>query len=101
MSPLPFDTASCTVMSTVSPPTSPGLGWRAASVAVMGSVGAVSRGFLFGLNNVEVTGLNNLLGVLDRRKQQGRERGLLTVCNHVAVYVTSNTSLNPPLNVLQ
>ena len=74
-------------MSTVSSPTSPGLGWRAASVAVMGSVGAVSRGFLYGLNNVEVTGLNNLLGVLDRRKQQGRERGLLTVCNHVAVYV--------------
>jgi monolysocardiolipin acyltransferase len=54
----------------------------------MGSVGALSRGFLYGLNNVEVTGLNNLLRVLDRRKDvENRQRGLLTVCNHVAVYV--------------
>lgn len=64
-------------------------------MAVMSSVGAVSRGFLFGLNRVEVTGLDNLLGVLDRRKAPGgRERGLLTVCNHVAVYV--NVNVNAP-----
>ncbi|CAM1502812.1 Fc.00g075880.m01.CDS01 [Cosmosporella sp. VM-42] len=51
----------------------------------MGSVGILSRAFLYGLNDVEVHGLDRLLGVLDRRKTQGRERGLLTVCNHVAV----------------
>lgn len=70
-------------------PARAGLGHRLASAAVMGSVGMASRLFLYGLNRVEVTGLDNLLGTLDRRKQQGRERGLLTVCNHVAVYVHS------------
>lgn len=75
-------------MSGPAPPTRPGLPWRLASAAVMGSVGALSRGFLYGLNNVEVTGLSNLLRVLDRRKDvENRQRGLLTVCNHVAVYV--------------
>lgn len=59
-------------------------------MALMGSVGAISRGFLLGLNRLEVTGLDNLLGVLDRRKSesaqsQARDRGLLTVCNHVGV----------------
>jgi hypothetical protein len=53
----------------------------------MGTIGALSRGFMNGFNNLEVTGLEGLLGVLDRRKLEGRERGLLTVCNHVAVYV--------------
>lgn len=53
-------------------------------MAVMGSVGLLSRAFLYGLNDVEVRGLDRLLGVLDRRRKQ-RERGLLTVCNHVAV----------------
>lgn len=42
---------------------------------------------MYGLNDLEVRGLDGLLGVLERRKTQGRERGLLTVCNHVAVYV--------------
>lgn len=65
--------------------TRPGLPWRLASTAVVGAVGALSRGFLLGLNRLEVTGLQNLLGTLDRRKTQGRQRGLLTVCNHVAV----------------
>ncbi|KAK5988774.1 Tafazzin [Cladobotryum mycophilum] len=63
----------------------PGLPWRLGSMAVMGSVGAISRGFLYAFNKVEITGLDNLLGVLDRRKSQPKERGLLTVCNHVAV----------------
>ncbi|KAG6005959.1 hypothetical protein E4U43_000518 [Claviceps pusilla] len=66
-------------------PPHPSLSWRLGSMALMGAVGLVSRSFLFGFNKVEVTGLNNLLGVLDRRRTQGRERGLLTVCNHVAV----------------
>lgn len=68
------------------PASRPGAPWRLASVAVMGSVGAASRAFLYGLNRVEVTGLDNLLGVLDRRKNGQRDRGLLTVCNHVSVY---------------
>lgn len=55
-------------------------------MGVMGSVGIASRAFMYGFNDVEVRGLDRLLGVLDRRKAQGRERGLLTVCNHVAVY---------------
>lgn len=75
------------VMSGPAPPTRPGLPWRLASVAVMSSVGALSRGFLYGFNNVEVIGLNNLLRMLDKRKApENRQRGLLTVCNHVGVY---------------
>lgn len=62
-------------------------------MAVMSSVGAVSRAFLYGLNQVEITGLDNLLGVLDRRKNGHRDRGLLTVCNHVSTY---GTSIRPP-----
>ncbi|GKU01841.1 lysophosphatidylcholine acyltransferase [Fusarium langsethiae] len=72
-------------MSDTEPPTQPSLPWRIASVAVMGAVGGLSRGFMNGFNNLEVTGLDGLLGVLDRRRNEGRERGLLTVCNHVAV----------------
>ncbi|KAF7561883.1 hypothetical protein G7046_g2266 [Stylonectria norvegica] len=73
-------------MSAPPPAVRPSLPWRLASTSVMGSVGVLSRAFLYGFNNVEVTGLDRLLGVLDRRKLQGgRERGLLTVCNHVAV----------------
>ncbi|KOS18417.1 Lysophosphatidylcholine acyltransferase [Escovopsis weberi] len=72
-------------MSGPATPSHPSLPWRLGSVAVMGSVGAISRGFLYAFNSVEVTGLSNLLGVLDRRKSQPKERGLLTVCNHVAV----------------
>ncbi|KAI1010238.1 hypothetical protein LB505_012133 [Fusarium chuoi] len=67
------------------PPAQPSLPWRIASATVMGSVGAFARVFMNGFNTLEVTGLQGLLGVLDRRKREGRERGLLTVCNHVAV----------------
>ncbi|KAM3434594.1 hypothetical protein MY1884_008594 [Beauveria asiatica] len=68
-----------------SPPLRHGLGWRLGSTAVMAGVGAACRGFLYAFNSVEVTGLQNLLGVLDRRKTQGKDRGLITVCNHLAV----------------
>ncbi|KAI5460063.1 hypothetical protein BGZ63DRAFT_389418 [Mariannaea sp. PMI_226] len=66
-------------------PSRPSLPWRLGSMAVMGSVGMLSRAFLYGLNDLEVHGLDRLLGVLDKRKLNGPERGLLTVCNHVAV----------------
>ncbi|KAH7313268.1 acyltransferase-like protein [Stachybotrys elegans] len=67
------------------PPGRPSLLWRLGSVAIAGTVGLAARFFMHGLNNTEVVGLENLLGVLDRRKTQGRERGLLTVCNHLSV----------------
>jgi len=77
-------------MSSSPTPTSrPGWPSRLASVAVMSSVGAASRAFLYCFNKVEVTGLDNLLGVLDRRRSGQRDRGLLTVCNHVSVYGVS------------
>jgi monolysocardiolipin acyltransferase len=66
-------------------PQRPSLPWRLSSMAVMGTVATICRGFLYGLNRVEVTGLDNLLDTLDRRRIHGRERGLLTVCNHVSV----------------
>jgi monolysocardiolipin acyltransferase len=72
-------------MSGSTPATRQSLPWRLGSMAVMGTVGVLSRSFLYGLNSVEVIGLGHLLGALDRRRTQGRERGLLTVCNHVAV----------------
>ncbi|KAI8715609.1 Tafazzin family protein [Fusarium sp. LHS14.1] len=67
------------------PPVQPSLPWRMTSTALMGCVSMLTRGFMYGLNDMEVRGLDGLLGVLERRKTQGRERGLLTVCNHVAV----------------
>lgn len=73
------------IMSSPAPATRNSLPWRLGSMAIMGTVGVLSRGFLYGLNNVEVIGLGHLLETLDRRRTQGRERGLLTVCNHVAV----------------
>ena len=64
--------------------------WRLGSAALMSSIGFACRTFLYAFNDVEVTGLDHLLGVLDRRRKQdgsfsGRDRGLLTVCNHVGV----------------
>ncbi|KIN07417.1 hypothetical protein OIDMADRAFT_36919 [Oidiodendron maius Zn] len=52
----------------------------------MGLTGTLSRGFLYGLNYMEVIGLDRFLETLDKRKDVGgRERGLLTVSNHVSV----------------
>lgn len=73
-------------MAAPAPPSRPPLPWRLGSTAVMSSVGALSRLFLYGFNNIEVSGLRNLLDALDERKGPGgRQRGLLTVCNHVGV----------------
>ena len=45
----------------------------------MGITGLLSRGFLFGLNSVEVTGLDKFLALLDSRRDPAkRERGLIT-----------------------
>lgn len=45
----------------------------------MGVSGFLTKVFYTGMNNVEVHGLDNFLGLLDKRKDiEGRERGLLT-----------------------
>ncbi|KAK7516778.1 hypothetical protein IWZ03DRAFT_378998 [Phyllosticta citriasiana] len=67
-------------------PMAPSLPWRCGSVATMGIVGLLCRGFLSGLSNLEVNGMDNFLRLLDeRRNVEGRERGLITVSNHVSV----------------
>jgi len=45
----------------------------------MGLTGSISRGFLYGLNRIEVFGLDRFLETLDKREDiDGRERGLIT-----------------------
>ncbi|KAI1847821.1 hypothetical protein JX265_009249 [Neoarthrinium moseri] len=62
------------------------LPWRVSSSMIMGLTSMLSRGFLYGLNNVEVTGLQRFLKILDERQDvDQRKRGLMTVCNHVSV----------------
>jgi monolysocardiolipin acyltransferase len=65
-------------------PSCPSLPWRFTSSLIMGLTGSLSRAFYYGLNNVEVVGLNGFLQTLDRRKDvDGRERGLITgICDH-------------------
>lgn len=61
------------------PPPSPSLPWRFSSSLIMGLTGSLSRGFLYGLNRIEVFGLDHFLETLDRRKDiEGREKGLIT-----------------------
>jgi monolysocardiolipin acyltransferase len=49
------------------------------SSLIMGLTGTLSRGFLYGLNHMEVIGLDGFLETLNKRKDvEGRERGLLT-----------------------
>ncbi len=67
-------------MSTsMGPPQQPGLPWRIASSVVMGVTGLLSKGFIYGLNRVEVVGLDGFLRILDsRRDVEKRQRGLVT-----------------------
>ena len=45
----------------------------------MGLTGGLTRVFYYGLNRVEVTGLDKFLQTLDKRKDvEGRTRGLIT-----------------------
>ncbi|KAK3692945.1 hypothetical protein B0T22DRAFT_31592 [Podospora appendiculata] len=67
-------------------PTSPSLPWRISSSLLMGMTGLVSKVYLYGLSGVEVTGLAKFLSVLEaRRDPEKRQRGLITVCNHISV----------------
>ncbi|KAI1261211.1 hypothetical protein F5Y18DRAFT_402945 [Xylariaceae sp. FL1019] len=77
---------SPTTSSTTLPPEQPPLPQRMTSSLIMGLAQGVSRAFLYGLNSVEVTGLQRFLEVLDQRKDiEKRERGLITVSNHVSI----------------
>lgn len=52
----------------------------------MGVVGSISRTFLHALSNIEVFGLEKFMETLEKRRNvEERERGLLTVANHVSV----------------
>lgn len=55
----------------------------------MGLTGSVSRGFLYGFNNIEVYGLERFIQSLDRRRDpNSREKGLLTgICPKLLEYV--------------
>jgi monolysocardiolipin acyltransferase len=45
----------------------------------MGLTGSLSQAFLYGLNYMEVIGLDRFLETLEKRKDvEGRERGLIT-----------------------
>ncbi|RYP78298.1 hypothetical protein DL770_006897 [Monosporascus sp. CRB-9-2] len=69
-----------------SAPLQPSLPWRLTSSVVMGLTAALSRGFIYTFNSVEVTGLQKFLNLLDKRKDvEGRERGLITVSNHISM----------------
>ena len=62
-----------------SAPAAPSLPWRITSTATMGIITTFAKGFLYGLNNIEVTGLEGFLETLDRRRDiEGRQRGLIT-----------------------
>lgn len=57
----------------------PSLSWRIASSITMGTVGVLSRLFLFGANRTEVHGLEKFLVLLDEREDiESRKRGLIT-----------------------
>ena len=64
----------------------PSLPWRCASSSTYIGVAALCRGFLYGLNKTEVHGLPAFLELLrSRADPSARQRGLLTVSNHVSV----------------
>ncbi|KAF1830906.1 hypothetical protein BDW02DRAFT_641855 [Decorospora gaudefroyi] len=67
-------------------PEAPSGPWRAASAFTMGAVGLLCKGFLTGLSRVETHGMEGFLKLLDEREHvAGRERGLITVSNHISV----------------
>ncbi|KAB8349878.1 hypothetical protein FH972_023891 [Carpinus fangiana] len=68
------------------PPEAPSALWRAASTLTVGAVGTISRAFLKTFSKLEVNGLDDFTKLLEERRDvQGRERGLITVSNHLTV----------------
>ena len=75
-------------MSAQERPYQPPLPWRLTSTLNVGLVGLICRTFLYGLNRTETRGLDRFLEILDqRRDEKTRTKGLITVSNHVSVYV--------------
>ncbi|KAK4192099.1 putative lysophosphatidylcholine acyltransferase [Podospora australis] len=75
-------------MSPRAPPAAskPSLSLRMKSSMIMGITGLLGRSFLYGFNKVEATGLSRFIELLDSRQDpEKRQRGLLTVSNHVSV----------------
>lgn len=67
-------------------PQGPSLPWRVTSSLVLGVSSCISKAFLFGLNKTEVYGLQRFLDILDSRADPAkRQRGLITVSNHISV----------------
>jgi hypothetical protein len=59
--------------------TQPGLPWRLGSSVIIGIVGSISRLFLYGANTTDVHGLDDFLGLLDKRVDvRNRQRALIT-----------------------
>ncbi|KAK8046443.1 Bctaz1 [Apiospora saccharicola] len=90
--------ASAASIAMRTPLEQPSLPWRMSSSIVLGATCMLSRGFLYGLNTVETKGLDRFLEILDKRKDvDKRERGLITVCNHVSVPLSTFFSLGQVL----
>ncbi|KAF2481247.1 hypothetical protein BDY17DRAFT_317926 [Neohortaea acidophila] len=67
-------------------PYEPPLPSRIASTLVIGGVGFLSRSFLYLFSNTETRGLDGFLRFLDKRRDEAeRQRGLITVSNHLSV----------------
>jgi monolysocardiolipin acyltransferase len=64
----------------------PSFFWRSASYQTILTTATVTRLFLHGLNHVEVNGLPRFLDLLKSRSDyKTRQRGLVTVSNHISV----------------
>jgi monolysocardiolipin acyltransferase len=69
-------------------PYEPPLSHRVPSALTIGIVGFMCRAFLYAFSRTETEGLEPFLRILDERKDASRrERGLITVSNHLSVYV--------------
>jgi monolysocardiolipin acyltransferase len=67
-------------------PDQPPLDSRIASALTIGVVGTLARTFLYALSTTETHGLDNFLDIIDQRRDPlNRERGLITVSNHLCV----------------
>lgn len=74
-----FPTSATHPMRPEEQPEAPSAPWRAASSFVMGAVGVLCSGFLKGLSQLEVHGMDEFLKLLDERENiENRERGLIT-----------------------
>ena len=80
-------------MATQERPYEPPWTFRTSSAATVGIVGALSRIFLYGLSKTETQGLDIFLELVDNRRDgTKRERGLITISNHLCVYIRSRLS---------